>query len=154
MRSKSPKTSCCERTEHDMLQQVWIITFMSAKFKWGTVFAWHSLWTFWLHFVNIYRNEVSTVETCNLRVGGKCGIEDVIPPVILVSEKENILKKSGWARIIRLTIQTGLQERSPFFLQGPFTPEVTLKQHTHWITSLIYTCTYSIWSQCRCIRWF
>lgn len=76
-------------------------------------------------------NEARIVGTCDLQVGGECGVEDATPPVILVSEKENILNQGRRGSTAKWTVQTGLQERSPLSLQGPFAPQVTLKQHTH-----------------------
>lgn len=36
-------------------------------------------------------NQVHAVDTCNVRVGGERGVEDAVPPVIVVLEKENVL---------------------------------------------------------------
>lgn len=82
-------------------------------------------------YCTVQNNEVFTVDTWNWPVGGEYGVEYAIRPVILVLEKENILDKGWWANITKWTVQTGLHERSPLLLQGPFAPEVTLKQQTH-----------------------
>lgn len=62
----------------------------------------------------------------NLRLRGEDSIKDTFPP-FLVADMKDILYDVGQAGLRDRTVQTNLQERGPFPLEGPLTTHVTLQ---------------------------
>lgn len=62
----------------------------------------------------------------NLRLRGENSIKDTFPP-FLVADMKDVLYDVGQAGFRDRAVQTSLQERGPFLLEGPLTTHVTLQ---------------------------